>query len=76
MHTKYFYTDKIETIFLCTKVNRVGIDQMGIVSKPKKNLIKQMFTDRVRNDRVKYDWVRNDRVRNDRGLEMIVNHSL
>ena len=32
MHTTYFYIDKIETNFLCTKVTRLRIDQVGIDS--------------------------------------------
>ena len=48
MDTKYFYTDKIESIFLCTKVIWVGI-----VSMLKINLKK--ITDRVRNDPVRND---------------------
>ena len=31
MHTKYFYSDKIETSFLFTKVIWVGIDRVELI---------------------------------------------
>ena len=45
------------------RIDRVGINRLGVVSIPNKSKNKQIFIDWVRNDWVRYDRVRNDQVR-------------